>query len=62
MNSRPPLVRTRDRKIGGVCGGIARQFNIDPTVVRILVVLATIVGVGSPILVYLLLWVLIPSE
>lgn len=66
QNPRPTtpraLVRTRDRKIAGVCGGIARQLNIDPTVVRVLTVLGTILGLGSLILVYLLLWVVMPSE
>jgi phage shock protein C len=45
-----------DRVIGGVCGGIAEYFGWDATIIRILFTIATIVGVGSPILVYLVLW------
>lgn len=45
-----------DRIIGGVCGGIAEYFGWDTTIIRILFAIATIVGVGSPILVYLILW------
>lgn len=56
------LVRTRDRMLGGVCGGIARQFNVDPTIVRVLTVIGTVLGLGSLILVYLVLWIVMPSE
>lgn len=56
------LVRTRDRMLGGVCGGVARQFNLDPTVVRILAVIAVLLGAGSPILLYIIFWAIIPSE
>jgi len=45
-----------DRIIGGVCGGIAEYFGWDATIIRILFAIAIIVGVGSPILVYLILW------
>jgi len=57
------LTRSRsDRKIAGVCGGLARYFGWDPTVVRVAYVVASVVSVGFPgIAVYLLLWVLIPK-
>lgn len=41
-----------DRKIFGVCGGIAEYFNIDPTVVRLIVVIL-VFGCGTGILAYL---------
>lgn len=44
-----------DRKISGVCGGIAEYFNIDSTIIRILFVGAFILGMGSPGLIYLVL-------
>jgi len=41
------LYRSRDRKIGGVCGGIAEYFNMDPTIVRLIwAVLALAYGTG----------------
>jgi phage shock protein C len=60
----PPrkLYRSRsDRMIGGVCGGIAAHFNIDPTLVRLLAVAAIFLA-GSAILAYLVAWVVIPEE
>lgn len=57
------LVRTRDdRMVAGVCGGVARYFAIDPTLVRVLAVLGTVFGFGSLLLVYLVMWVLVPLE
>ena len=57
------LVRREvDTKITGVCGAIGRYFGIDPTVVRILFVLASIFGVGSPILIYITLSIVIPND
>ncbi len=49
-----------DRKIGGVCGGIAEYFGIDPTLVRVLtVVLALLFGGG--VIAYLLAWIIMPN-
>jgi phage shock protein C len=47
--------------IAGVCGGIAEWLGWDPTVVRVLYVVVSIVSVAFPgILVYLLLWFVMP--
>ena len=48
-----------DRLLGGVCSGLGAYFNIDTVWVRVLFILATWVGVS--ILVYIILWVIIPS-
>ena len=58
------LFRSRDDKIiAGVCGGIAKSLGWSPTAVRILYVLLSILSVAFPgILVYIILWVLIPQE
>lgn len=57
------LTRTRDDKmIAGVCGGVARYLNVDATLVRVLMVVALVVGFFSPGLVYLIAWVLMPEE
>jgi len=57
------LHRSREHKmIAGVCGGLADWLGWDPTVVRILYVLASILSVAFPgILVYLVLWILMPK-
>ena len=44
---RSRLRKSHDRKIAGVCGGIAEYFNLDPTLVRIAFVIATIVTQGA---------------
>lgn len=50
-----------ERIIAGVCGGIAEYFDWDPTIVRIVFVVAAVAGVGSPILLYLLMALVMPS-
>ncbi len=61
---RNPLHRSsEDQIIAGVCGGIARWLGWRPTVVRILYVLISVLSAAFPgILVYLLLWLLMPKE
>ncbi|MBA3947271.1 MAG: PspC domain-containing protein [Herpetosiphonaceae bacterium] len=62
MNPSGRLSRSStDRIIAGVCGGIAKQFNVDPTLVRVAFVLLTLFAGISP-WIYLLLWVAIPSD
>jgi len=55
------LVRPRNRVIAGVCSGLAARFGWSPTVVRLLFVLSCILP-GPQFLVYIALWVLMPSE
>ncbi len=57
------LERTRDKVIGGVCGGIAKYFGWDAAIVRLLYVVLSVVSVGFPgMLVYLILWIAMPEE
>jgi phage shock protein PspC (stress-responsive transcriptional regulator) len=59
---RRPLRRSRnDRVISGVCGGLAENLAIDATLLRILVVVATVFTGGALILAYLLAWLLMPD-
>lgn len=51
------------RMIAGVCGGIAQTYGWDPTIVRVLYVLISLFSAAFPgILVYIILWILIPEE
>ena len=51
------LVRSRsDRMLTGVCGGFAEYTGLDVNLIRIVLVAATVLGFGSPILVYLVGW------
>jgi phage shock protein PspC (stress-responsive transcriptional regulator) len=57
------LVRPRDgRVLGGVVAGLGRRFGIDPWPARLLFILILLVIPGSQILIYPLLWILMPSE
>ncbi|TXH69103.1 MAG: PspC domain-containing protein [Lysobacteraceae bacterium] len=64
MSATPSLSRPRnDRVLAGVAGGIARRLGWNSTLVRVLYVLASVLSAAFPgILVYLILWLLIPEE
>ncbi len=56
------LYRSRDdRMIAGVCGGLGEYFNIDPTIVRLVLLFLTLWG-GGGVLVYVLAWIVIPER
>lgn len=47
--------------IGGVAGGLAEYFGIDPTIIRIIFILLTVMG-GGGLLVYVILWIVVPEK
>ncbi len=52
----------KNRMIGGVCGGIAEYFDMDPTLVRLIYVIFSVVSVAFPgILVYIIMWIVMPD-
>ena len=51
----------RDRMIAGVCGGLADYFEIDPTWVRLIFLVFLLLG-GSALLIYLIMWLIVPLE
>lgn len=54
---------TYNRKIAGVCGGIAEYFGIDPTVVRVAYVLISLLSAAFPgIIVYIILALIMPNR
>jgi len=56
------LYRSKDNHyIGGVCGGIAEYFNIDPTLVRLGLLVFALMG-GSGVLAYIIAWCVIPEH
>ena len=55
------LTRSEDRKLLGVCGGIAEYFELDPTIVRLLLVLFCLLG-GSGILAYIISALIMPER
>ena len=56
------LRRSKDKMIAGVCAGLAHYFDLDPTVIRIVYVLLSIFTAFAGVLVYLILWLVMPKE
>lgn len=57
------LKKSKNRIIAGVCGGIAEWLGWNPTLVRIVYVVGSIVSAAFPgIIVYIVLWILMPSS
>lgn len=50
-----------NRVLGGVCSGMSAYFNIDPVFLRILFVLLIFIGVGTSVIIYLILWIVVPK-
>ena len=50
-----------DRMVSGVCGGLAEEFGLPPAVVRLGFVLLTLFSFGTGLLLYLVLWVVMPE-
>lgn len=63
MENNKKLTRSRkERMIAGVCGGLAEYLGWDPTLVRIVYVLATIFTAFAGVIIYLILWIIMPEE
>jgi phage shock protein C len=55
------LTRPRNRMIAGVCAGLANRFGMSPNTVRLLFVISCLLP-GPQFLIYIVLWVMMPSE
>ena len=63
MNKPKKLYRSaHDKLLGGVCAGLAHYFNIDPTIMRLIYVMFTLITGGVGLFCYLLLWVITPKQ
>ncbi len=61
--TRGQLMRNgNDKILGGVCSGLAHYLKIDPTVVRVLFAIITFGGFGAGVLIYIVMWALIPAQ
>ncbi|WP_328293880.1 PspC domain-containing protein [Kineococcus sp. NBC_00420] len=61
--ARQGLSRPQDRRLlGGVCAGLAERFGLDPWVMRAVFIATLVVIPGSQVLIYPVLWVLMPSK
>lgn len=52
----------KERILGGVCGGIGGHIDVDPTVIRLLWGVMTLLSVGAGLLFYIFAWIIIPEE
>ncbi|MPM54857.1 hypothetical protein SDC9_101640 [bioreactor metagenome] len=50
-----------DRMLGGVCGGLAQYFNVDPTVVRLVAVLGFFLTASAAFWAYVVMWIVVPE-
>jgi len=61
-NASGPFVRPRNgRVLGGVCAAVANRFGWDVTLTRVLTVVASFFA-GAAVIVYIVLWVVVPEE
>ena len=61
--ARKQLLRSRtDRKVAGVCAGLAEHFDLDVTLVRVIWVVLTLIPPAPMLLAYIILWIVMPEE
>lgn len=53
---------TKERKIAGVCGGLAEYFDVDPTLIRLIWVFLLFIGIFPAILAYIVFWIVVPNN
>ncbi len=56
------LTLSPDKKIAGVCAGLAEYFDVDTTLVRLIWAVATLTTCFSGVLIYLICWAVIPNR
>jgi phage shock protein PspC (stress-responsive transcriptional regulator) len=62
MSDYKRLTLSHDKKLGGVCGGIAEYFDVDPTLVRIGYAALTMFTAFCGIILYPILWIIMPEK
>lgn len=60
MSDARQLTRSHNSMVGGVCAGVAEYTGADVNLIRIIAIVATILGVGSMLLVYVVAWLILP--
>lgn len=54
--------RSDDKMVAGVCSGVAGYLGVDVTLVRVLTALGAVLGFGTLVVAYLVLWVVLPRD
>jgi phage shock protein C len=52
----------KDRILGGVCAGLGEHLDVDPTVIRLVWAVVTVLSIGTGIIIYILAWIIVPEE
>ncbi|MDD1704938.1 MAG: PspC domain-containing protein [Methanoregula sp.] len=52
----------KERILGGVCGGIGKYSDVDPNVVRLILIVLTLLSIGVGVIAYIIAWLLVPEE
>ena len=52
----------KDRILGGVCAGLGEHLDVDPTVIRLVWAVITVISMGKGSIIYILAWIIIPEE
>lgn len=57
------LFRSRsERVLGGVCGGLAAYFDVDPVLVRLVWIVVSLASIGAGVIAYVIFWAVVPEE
>ena len=52
----------KERILGGVCAGLGKHLDVDPTVIRLIWAVVSVLSIGTGIIIYILAWIIIPEE
>jgi phage shock protein PspC (stress-responsive transcriptional regulator) len=52
----------KERMLGGVCAGLGEHLDIDPTVIRLILAVVTLLSFGTGTIIYILAWIIIPED
>jgi phage shock protein C len=52
----------KDRILGGVCAGLGEHLDVDPTVIRLIWAVVSVLSIGTGIVIYILAWIIIPED
>jgi phage shock protein C len=52
----------KERILGGVCAGLGEHLDVDPTVIRLIWAVITVLSLGTGIIIYILAWIIIPEQ
>ncbi len=52
----------KERMLAGICGGIGEHLDVDPTVIRLIWIVVTLLSLGAGLLAYIIAWIIVPEQ